>query len=53
MARKGISRRDCLALLGAGAAAAITPASGKTNQTAAKPVSVEDPNRMSAKVGAK
>jgi beta-mannosidase len=50
MTRKGISRRDCLALLGASAAAAITPAAGQASQTVAKPAAGEDPNRTTAKV---
>jgi len=36
MKRSGISRRDCLALLGAGAAATISTAMGETKLTAAK-----------------
>ena len=38
MSRARISRRDCLALLGAGAAAALTPAVVEAGQTAGKPV---------------
>src|ERR1700751_3830214 len=36
MGRKGISRRDCLALFGASAAAAMTPAFGQAGRTSSK-----------------
>ena len=36
MGRERISRRDCLALLGAGAAAALTPATAYSGQSADK-----------------
>src|ERR1700678_2248706 len=36
MSAAEISRRDCLALLGAGAAAALTPVVAETGQTGAK-----------------
>jgi len=41
MSKKGISRRSCLALLGAGAAAVITPAIGETSQKSSKTTSQE------------
>jgi len=36
MGTKGLSRRECLAFLGASAAAAVTPAMGQSSQTPAK-----------------
>ncbi|MGB8011881.1 MAG: sugar-binding domain-containing protein [Terriglobales bacterium] len=49
MSRRGISRRDCLALLGAGAAAAITPAVAESGQTTAK-TPAEESSRRGGKV---
>jgi beta-mannosidase len=45
MSQKGISRRDCLALLGAGVAAFVSPVAGQTARTG-----VEEPSQQSGKV---
>ena len=49
MSRAGISRRHCLALLGAGAAAALSSAAGETSQTTAK-AAAEESARQGATV---
>ena len=49
MSRAGISRRHCLALLGAGAAAALSSAAGETGQTTAK-AAVEESGRQGGTV---